>query len=160
MLRAAGVGLWSTCARCRARAPTRNINFDTLGDELQPWQIEYGRIAELGGLRGRSTGVDPATNAFWHNQSFHNYADYALGDDFGRGLAGLIDQASERRTAIMCAEAVWWRCHRRIIADYLLLNGRQVFHLMGGARAEPAKMTRRQRSGTDGWSIPLPDPAC
>ena len=62
------------------------FNFDTLGDELRPWQIDYARISELGGLRGRSTGVDPATNAFWHNQSFHNYADYALGDVFGRGL--------------------------------------------------------------------------
>jgi len=141
MLRAAGVGLVVDVRTVPRSRTNPQFNFNTLGDELRPWQIDYGRIAELGGLRGRSTGVDPATNAFWHNQSFHNYADYALGDDFGRGLAGLIDQASERRTAIMCAEAVWWRCHRRIIADYLLLNDRQVFHLMGGARAEPATMT-------------------
>ena len=57
--------------------------------------------------------------------------------------------ARERPTAIMCAEAVWWRCHRRIIADYLLLRGREVFHLMGPARAEPARITpgARERDG-------------
>ena len=111
-----------------------------LGEELQPWQVGYERIAELGGLRGRSD-VPPEVNAFWQNRSFHNYADYALSDAFERGLDRLIEIAAERRTAIMCAEAVWWRCHRRIIADYLMLRGRDVFHLMGEGRAEPARMT-------------------
>lgn len=115
-------------------------NFDVIGDELRPWQVAYGRIAELGGLRGRSD-VPPDVNAYWENQSFHNYADYALSDAFGRGLDQLMSTASERRTAIMCAEAVWWRCHRRIIADYLLSRGRDVFHLMGEGRADPARMT-------------------
>jgi len=115
-------------------------NFDVLGDGLQPWQVGYERIAELGGLRGRSD-VPPDVNAFWQNRSFHNYADYALSDAFERGLDRLMDIAAERRTAIMCAEAVWWRCHRRIIADYLMLRGRDVFHLMGEGRAEPARMT-------------------
>jgi uncharacterized protein (DUF488 family) len=115
-------------------------NFDVLAEELQPWQVGYERIAELGGLRGRSD-VPPEVNAFWQNRSFHNYADYALSDAFERGLDRLIEIAAERRTAIMCAEAVWWRCHRRIIADYLMLRGRDVFHLMGEGRAEPARMT-------------------
>jgi uncharacterized protein (DUF488 family) len=115
-------------------------NFDVLGDELRPWQVSYGRIAELGGLRGRSE-VAPEINAFWQNQSFHNYADYALSDDFSRGLEELTSVAEERRTAIMCAEAVWWRCHRRIIADYLVSRGREVLHLMGEGRADPAKLT-------------------
>ena len=149
MLREAGVDAVidvRTVPRSRANP---QYNFDVLGDELRPWQLGYGRIPELGGLRGRSSGVDPAVNAFWQNQSFHNYADYALGEGFGRGLAALIAQAHERPTAIMCAEAVWWRCHRRIIADYLLLGGRAVFHLMGKARTETAKMTpaARERDG-------------
>ena len=80
-------------------------------------------------------------NAFWQNQSFHNYADYALSPEFERGLEQLEKVAAQRPTAIMCAEAVWWRCHRRIIADYLLLGGRDVVHLMGEGRKEPAKMT-------------------
>ena len=116
-------------------------NFDVLPDELQEWQVGYQRIAELGGLRGRSHAVPPDVNGYWENQSFHNYADYALSDAFENGLDQLLSIASERRTAIMCAEAVWWRCHRRIIADYLMLRGRSVIHLMSEGRAEPAKMT-------------------
>ena len=124
-------------------------NFDVLGDELQPWQVGYGRIPELGGRRGRERGVDPAVNAYWQNQSFHNYADYALGDAFPGGLDQLLAISAERSTAIMCSEAVWWRCHRRIIADYLLLAGRDVRHLMGGGRITPATITpgARERDG-------------
>lgn len=116
-------------------------NFDILAAELEPWQVNYLRIEELGGRRGRSKDVPPEVNAFWDNQSFHNYADYALSDDFERGLDQLMTIASERRTAIMCAEAVWWRCHRRIIADYLLQRGRSVIHLMAEGRSEAARMT-------------------
>ena len=112
-----------------------------LGQELQPWQIGYEPIAGLGGLRGKSKTVPPEVNAFWQNQSFHNYADYALSPEFQRGLAQLEKVSAERPTAIMCAEAVWWRCHRRIIADYLLTDGREVLHLMGQGRAEPASIT-------------------
>lgn len=116
-------------------------NFDVLGAELEPFQIVYDRIAELGGLRGRSREIDPSVNGYWQNSSFHNYADYALGEQFAAGLDRLVTEADERPTAIMCSEAVWWRCHRRIIADYLLLRGRPVFHLMGGGRIEQASIT-------------------
>ena len=116
-------------------------NFDVLPGELQQWQVGYERIAELGGLRGRSQSVPPQVNGYWENQRFHNYADYALSDEFEHGLDQLMSVAAERRTAIMCAEAVWWRCHRRIIADYLLLRGRHVIHLMANGRSQPAKMT-------------------
>jgi uncharacterized protein (DUF488 family) len=116
-------------------------NFDVLADELAPWQVGYERIAELGGLRGRSHAVPEDVNGFWQNQSFHNYADYALSREFALGLERLIVVAGERPTAIMCAEAVWWRCHRRIIADYLLMRGCTVFHLMGEGRSDAAVMT-------------------
>ena len=116
-------------------------NFDVLPGELEPCQLVYDRIAELGGLRSRSRDVDPALNAYWQNRSFHNYADYALGAQFETGLDQLMREAAERTTAIMCSEAVWWRCHRRIVADYLLLRGCKVFHLMGGGRIEPASIT-------------------
>jgi uncharacterized protein (DUF488 family) len=85
--------------------------------------------------------VPPEVNGFWQNQSFHNYADYALSEQFAAGLDDLLGISSTRRCAIMCAEAVWWRCHRRIIADYLLIRGRTVFHLMGNDRVEPAHLT-------------------
>lgn len=116
-------------------------NEDVLPDELAPYQVGYQRIAALGGLRGRTGGVPTELNGFWQNASFHNYADYALSDQFAAGLDELLRIASDRTTAIMCAEAVWWRCHRRIVADYLLLRGVPVFHLMGAGRMEPARMT-------------------
>jgi uncharacterized protein (DUF488 family) len=134
-------------------------NFDVLGDELVPWQVSYDRIAELGGLRGRSQGVPAEINSFWNNQSFHNYADYALSDQFGAGLERLLELSAGRRTAIMCAEAVWWRCHRRIIADYLMLHGRSVIHLMGDGRGEPAKLTPAARERDGRLVYPAPAPA-
>jgi len=120
-----------------------------LGAELAPWQITYDRIAGLGGLRGRSRDVPTEVNGYWDNQSFHNYADYALSPAFGAALDELIADAAEVPTAIMCSEAVWWRCHRRIIADYLVKRGIPVFHLMGNGRVEPAKLTpaARERDG-------------
>ena len=116
-------------------------NLDRLPEELAPFQVGHCRIAALGGLRGRSFEVPAETNGFWTNRSFHNYADYALSDEFGGGLDELIEFAAKRRTAIMCSEAVWWRCHRRIIADYLLARGHEVQHLMGDNRVTPATMT-------------------
>ena len=113
---------------------------DTLPDALAERQIGYSRIASLGGLRGRSQDVPPETNALWRNASFHNYADHALGPEFQEGLDELLRLADERRCAMMCAEAVWWRCHRRIVADHLLARGREVLHLRDG-RIVPATMT-------------------
>ena len=78
-------------------------------------------------------------NGYWSNRSFHNYADYALTEDFRRGLDRLLALADDRPTAIMCAEAVWWRCHRRIIADHLLARGEEVVHLMGTGRPQQAE---------------------
>jgi len=117
-------------------------NEEVLGGELGAYQIGHTRIAGLGGLRSRVHEVPPEVNGWWDNQSFHNYADYALSDEFAAALDELIALGRERRTAVMCAEAVWWRCHRRIIADYLLARGEEVFHLMGNDRAEPARLSR------------------
>ena len=116
-------------------------NLDTLPQSLSAFQITHVIIPELGGRRGRQKAVAPEVNGFWSNQSFHNYADYAMSAEFGAGLEHLLALGAQMRCAIMCAEAVWWRCHRRIVADYLLLRGREVFHLMGEGRVEPAKMT-------------------
>lgn len=116
-------------------------NEDVLAAELAPYQLGYRRIAGLGGLRGKSRDVPAQVNGFWENQSFHNYADYALSEEFAAALDELLALASDRRCAIMCAEAVWWRCHRRIISDYLLERGRAVLHLMGNERIEPARLT-------------------
>lgn len=131
-------------------------NFDILPGELSPYQIGAVRIAALGGLRGRDRDVPPEVNGWWTNRSFHNYADHALSGAFAQGLEELIAMAGDRRTAIMCSEAVWWRCHRRIIADYLLLRGFPVFHLMGNDRLEPASITPAARPLDGNLVYPAP----
>ena len=132
-------------------------NLDSLPAALADYQIGHVRIGALGGLRKKSLSVPPETNAFWSNRSFHYYADHALTDEFRSGLAELMTLASERRTAIMCAEAVWWRCHRRIIADYLIDAGRDVFHLMDGLKMVPARQTPGVEPAADGLHYPAPD---
>lgn len=117
------------------------FNMDTLPQALAAQNIDYIQLAELGGLRKKSKTVAPEINGFWINQNFHNYADYALSEEFEQGLLRLQELSQDQRCAIMCSEAVWWRCHRRIVADYLLHRGRMVVHLMGRARAEPATLT-------------------
>lgn len=124
----------------RSRANPQ-FNEDTLPGSLAPFQIAYERIAALGGLRGKSKTIARNVNGFWTNESFHNYADYALSDEFHAGLDRLIEDGRKRRTAFMCSEAVWWRCHRRIVADHLIARGETVFHIMGERRLEPAHLT-------------------
>ena len=106
-------------------------NAARFADALSECEIGYERIPELGGLRGRGRDVPANLNAFWENRSFHNYADYAMSDEFRSGLAGLRKLGHGTTSAIMCAEAVWWRCHRRIITDYLITAGETVFHILG-----------------------------
>ena len=130
------------------------FNLDALPESLSAWQIGHTRIAELGGRRTKSKVVPPEVNGFWTNKSFHNYADYALSGEFRVGLSHLTDLSRERRCAIMCSEAVWWRCHRRFVADYLLHDGREVFHLMGAARVDVATITPTARA--DGASLVYP----
>ena len=122
-------------------------NADVLPGSLAEFEIGYEHIKELGGLRGHKADVPDTVNAFWKNQSFHNYADYALSEPFRLGMKRLRELGSAAPCAIMCAEAVWWRCHRRIITDYLIASGEQVFHILGPNRIEQAHMTDAARPG-------------
>lgn len=133
-----------------------DYNLDRLPGLLASFAIGHEYIAELGGRRSKSRVVDPAVNALWQNQGFHNYADYALSDTFQSGLARLVTLAASRRSAVMCAEAVWWRCHRRIIADHLLARGHLVVHLMSTASHPPASLTRG--AAVDGDRVTYPRP--
>ncbi len=125
-------------------------NKDALPEHLAPFKIDYVQIAELGGLRSKSKDVESDINGFWNNQSFHNYADYTLTDSFRDGLAQVIALGRQQRCVMMCSEAVWWRCHRRIVADHLLAHGESVFHLMGKDKIDPAKMTQGAQVQKDG----------
>ena len=130
-------------------------NEDPLADALAPYQIGHRRIAALGGLRGRTREVAPEVNGWWSNRSFHNYADHALSGAFAAGLAELVAIGRERRIAMMCSEAVWWRCNRRIVADHLIAAGEEVFHLMDGGRADPARLSLGAR--VEGGLLTYPD---
>lgn len=89
--------------------------------------IEYVHIADLG---GRRKATHESKNIAWRHPAFRNYADYMKTDSFQKGIATLIKLASEKRTAYMCSEAVWWRCHRSMISDYLKVRGWKVMHIM------------------------------
>lgn len=141
----------------RSRANPQ-FNQESLPDALAPYKIAYEHVAALGGLRGKVKKVPPETNAFWTNKSFHNYADYALSEAFHTGLAHLIAIGRQQRCAIMCSEAVWWRCHRRIVTDYLIAHGETVFHIMTPTRLEPAKPTSGAILHPDGTVTYPPEP--
>ncbi len=145
LLRVADVGLVVDIRTVPKSRANPQYNEDTLCGSLAAFQLGYERIAELGGLRGKARFVPADTNGFWENQSFHNYADYAMSESFRLGLDRLVTLGRERRCAMMCSEAVWWRCHRRIVADYLLARGEDVFHLMGQDRIEAAHLTEGAR---------------
>jgi uncharacterized protein (DUF488 family) len=129
-----------------------NPQFDggTLAASLAATDIEYRHIAELGGLRPRQQQVPVNINAFWENQSFHNYADYAMGREFHSAFGELRKLGYAKRCAIMCAETLWWRCHRRIISDYLLAAGETVFHILGPGAIQEAHMTLAAKRRSDG----------
>ncbi|OWT65896.1 DUF488 domain-containing protein [Candidimonas nitroreducens] len=147
----AGVALLADIRKMPMSRANPQFNTDVLPDELAPYGIAYEHIAALGGLRGKARGLPADTNGYWTNASFHNYADYAFSAQFQAGLEHLLKEGRARRCAIMCSEAVWWRCHRRIVADYLMARGANVFHIMGPGRIEPARITLgavTQASGT------------
>jgi len=129
------------------------FNLDVLPASLEEFGIAYQHFPELGGRRHHPRGAPPSPNTFWQNDSFRNYADYAATEPFRLGLTRLRDLATGQRCAIMCSEAVWWRCHRRIISDYLLAEGVPVMHIMGPGRMEPATLTPNAHSLSNGTLV-------
>jgi uncharacterized protein (DUF488 family) len=117
------------------------FNIEALPGSLADFGMDYRHIAELGGRRHRPRGAPASLNALWRNESFRNYADYAMTSEFAAGFAALRDLATSGRCAVMCSEAVWWRCHRRIIADYLLADGFTVLHILKPREVEAAELT-------------------
>lgn len=141
MLRGAGVELLVDVRSFPRSRANPAFNIDRLPPALAAAQVGYLHCPALGGRRGRQRSVDPDLNGYWQAQGFHNYADYALGDAFSAAFDELVRLGGSRRLALMCAEAVWWRCHRRIITDYLLLGGHEVDHLMAPGQIEHARPT-------------------
>lgn len=100
--------------------------------------IRYDDMPTLG---GRRTARSDSPNDGWKNASFRGYADYMQTAEFDRALDGLMAQGEHARTAIMCAEAVPWRCHRSLVADALVVRGWEVIHLLGGGQIKPHQLT-------------------
>jgi uncharacterized protein (DUF488 family) len=140
LLRDAGIGVVADVRRFPGSRTNRQYRAEALDRALAAAGMAYVHLPALGGRREPQPHVPPETNAFWRERSFHNYADYAFGDEFRTAFAALRELGRDRRCAIMCAEAVWWRCHRRIITDYLLAAGEPVFHILGKGNVEAAQL--------------------
>ena len=115
------------------------FNKETLAKSLKERGIRYEHFAELGGRRKPRSD---SRNIAWRNASFRGYADYMEKEQFRKSVERLIDLANETgATAIMCAEAVWWRCHRALISDYLKVHGIDVIHILDANKTEPHPFT-------------------
>lgn len=126
-----------------------HFNREALRDSLAQAAIEYLHVPELG---GRRRPRPDSLNMAWRNESFRGYADYMETDEFHAGIERLMTVARNRRTAIMCSEAVWWRCHRSMISDYLKSKGVDVVHILAPNKAEAHPYTSAARIVNGGLS--------
>ena len=119
------------------------FNKETLEESLKERRIRYEHFPELG---GRRKSKPDSRNTAWRNASFRGYADYMETEEFRKGVERLLDLAREAGpAAIMCAEAVWWRCHRSLISDYVKVRGIEVMHILDANKIEPHPFTSAAR---------------
>ena len=124
-----------------------HFNKENLERSLAQNDFEYVHFVELG---GRRKARPDSVNTGWHHTAFRGYADYMETPEFKKAVKDLAVLAQKKRVAYMCSEAVWWRCHRRMVSDYLKLNGWTVMHIMGAGKAQghpftsPAKVVNGQ----------------
>ena len=130
------------------------FNSGQLAETLADARIAYRSAPELG---GRRTPRRDSRNTAWRNASFRGYADYMETPEFAAALDALLVEAGRRRTVIMCAEAVWWQCHRSLIADALKVRGVEVLHILDGPKVAEHPYTAAARvvdGGLDYGSAP------
>jgi uncharacterized protein (DUF488 family) len=119
------------------------FNREGLAESLSARGIRYEHFPELG---GRRKPKPDSHNTAWRNASFRGYADHMETEEFRKSVERLLDLAGEAGpAAIMCAEAVWWRCHRSLISDYLKSRGIEVMHILGASKTEPHPYTSAAR---------------
>jgi uncharacterized protein (DUF488 family) len=138
MLRAHGIEVLADVRTVPRSRYNPQFNRETLPEELAAAGIEYRHLPGLGGLRHPRKD---STNTGWRNDSFRGYADYMEAAEFETSLEALLRLAAERRVAVMCAEAVPWRCHRSLISDAVTARGGEVRHIMTAEKAEAHRMT-------------------
>lgn len=132
-----------------------HYNQDNLSAELRANGIGYEWIQKLGGRRPKAKDfVSP--NAGLRNDSFRNYADYMQTEEFQKGMDELAAIAESQRTAIMCAESVFWRCHRRLVSDFVVANGGSVQHIFPSGEAKPHTLTAEAKVENETVTYPGP----
>jgi uncharacterized protein (DUF488 family) len=141
ILRQLGVTLVADVRAFPRSRTAPQFNLDSLPGALAREGIAYRHLPGLGGRRHRRKEEPRSVDGYWRVPGFRNYAGHARTEEFRSALASLVALARDDRCAVMCAEAVWWRCHRRIIADYLLAGGTPVDHVLGPGRIVPATLT-------------------
>ena len=151
MLRAFGIDVLVDIRTVPRSRHNPQFNADALPQRLRSRRLRYARISELGGLR-RARPDSP--NSGWRNASFRGYADHVSTPEFELGLAKLHALAADATLALMCAEAVPWRCHRSLVADVLTARGAAVEHIMSPNRASLHRMTPFAR--VDGARVTYP----
>jgi uncharacterized protein (DUF488 family) len=124
------------------------FNRETLAGFLDGHKIEYVWLNSLGGRRGASQ--KPSPNTGLRNASFRNYADYMLTSEFAEGIQQLLQKAAQKPTAVMCAEKLFFRCHRRLISDYLTAQGVEVVHIYDEKRVQKHTLSEIASVTTDG----------
>ena len=135
-----------TLADIRAFPMSRRLpqfNRDALEKTLPPEGIRYVWMKGLGGYRKKTLQESP--NVALRNQSFRNYADYMLTPTFEEATTELLALAAQSRTAYMCAERVYFHCHRMLVSDWLVAHGHEVLHIDGSGPARPHSLTKEAR---------------
>jgi uncharacterized protein (DUF488 family) len=153
MLQAHQVALVADVRKMPGSRRNPQFNQDTLSHALREAGMAYVYLPGLGGLRRRRLD---SPNTGWHNASFRAYADYMLTGEFEQNLDTLLQQARRQRTAVMCAEALPWRCHRSLIADALLVRGVAVQRIFSASRTEPHRL--RWWAHVEGTRLTYPAP--
>jgi uncharacterized protein (DUF488 family) len=138
LLAAAGIERLADVRRFPGSRRLPHFGREALAAALGTAGLQYVHLPDLG---GRRTARPDSRNTAWRDPSFRGYADYMATPEFNRALADLISLAVSAPTAIMCAEALWWQCHRGLIADRLKSDGHEVLHILGAGKIEPHPYT-------------------
>lgn len=128
----------------RFAVSTRHPHFSQMAlfTSLARVRIEYVHFGELG---GRRRPAPDSPNTVWRNESFRGYADYMMTEPFQQSMDRLLELAARQRTAIMCAESLWWRCHRALLADFLKARGIKVTHILQAGKSQEHPYTSAAR---------------
>ena len=131
---------------------TPQFNLENLAQALPRSGVEYIHMKNLGGLR--KPVKDSTVNAAWQNSGFRGYADYMQTDEFDSALRELIRLLEEKTTVFCCTEAVFWRCHRQLVSDALLVQGYRILHIFNASKVEAHKLTKFLKA--DGMRLTYP----